>query len=287
MIATTTPLPTDALDFYKEHGYYHAKGVLPQDLLDRCQRVMELWVDSQADEWSQEGLLQNKHEDADFMHRFNDIWHEAGCPNFHRSPRRPLVELAPEEMFEIVRHPALVDLAEHFLGTEEVISHGVWNSRPKAPDAKHTDTPWHQDGQYFREQAHIHIMTIWFPLHHVDENNSCLAVAPDFKSKDIYENFTYGENGFIGIKREETKHLPTKPIEMEAGDALMFPQTTPHRAMSNTSDAMRWSMDMRFVATPDAMPPALDVGLIARSADPSTLTSYDEWLVKWEDPEQW
>jgi len=80
--------------------------------------------------------------------------------------------------------------------------------------------------------------------------------------------------------------LPTATIELAPGDSCLCPQTTPHRAMSNHSDAVRWSMDMRCVATPDAMPPALDVGLIARSADPSTLTSYDEWLVKWDDPNQ-
>lgn len=277
----TSILPADAISFYHEHGYYVAKGVLPKELLDECQSVMEAWVDAQADTWASEGRIQDKLEDVDFMHRFNELWLAGDKPSYHRSPRKPLVDLKPKEMFEIVSHDALLDLAQAFLGTEEIVSHGVWNSRPKTPDSSFTDTPWHQDGQYFRDQAHIHIMTIWFPLHHVNESNSCLAVSPDFRDAKLYQNFEYPENGFIGIRRDEAKHLPTLPIEMEPGDALCFPQLTPHRAMPNSSDAMRWSMDMRYVATDKAMSPALDVGMVARSADPSRVTSYDEWLAKW------
>lgn len=284
---TTSPiLSGQAVKCYHEHGYYLAKGVLPQGLLDHCQRVLEQWVESKAQLWKTEGLITDTLDGLDFMHRFNELWLAAGKPYYERGPRKPLVDLAPRDMFEIVQHPALLDVAETFLGTREIISHGVWNSRPKTPDGTHTDTPWHQDGQYFPEQAHIHIMTLWFPLHHVDAGNSCLAVSPDFHQAKLYQNFEYPENGFIGIRREEAKGLPCLPVEMEPGDALCFPQLTPHRAMPNTSDAMRWSMDMRFVQTDKAMPPAMDRGLVARSADPSTLTSFEAWHAKWDDS-QW
>ncbi len=276
----SSSLPADALSSYRQEGYFHARQVLPDDLLDCCQQVLEQWVESMARTWQEKGLLQDTRPDLGFRDRFNTIWEAAGRPTHNRSPRRDLVQVDSRGMFDIVRHPALLDLAEYFIGSREIISHGVWNSRPKSPDAAFTDTPWHQDGQYFREQAHIHIMTLWFPLHDVGEDESCLAVSPDVSKTNLYENFEY-ENGFVGIRRDQTRELTTVVVPMQRGDALCFPQLTPHRAMPNQSGRMRWSMDMRFVQTDKAMPPALDVGLVARSADHSQLTSYEEWLAKW------
>ncbi len=167
MSTPTLSIPQDAVSFYREHGYYLAKGVLPPELLAECRSTLEVWVDNQAERWLSEGLITDKLEHLDFMHRFPALLKAAGEPMYARSIRKDFVHLSPREVFAIHRHDALLDLAETFLGTNEIISHGVWNVRPKAPSSKWTDTPWHQDGQYFRKQAHIHIMTIWFPLHDV------------------------------------------------------------------------------------------------------------------------
>lgn len=275
-------LPHDARAFYEREGYYLAKGVLPESLLARCQNVLERWVDDMAAKWKDEGRIQHLFPDLPFRSRFDKLWREAGCPPHERSPRKPLVDLAPEEVYEILRDPALADLAETFLGTSEIASHSAWNSRPKCPDARFTDTPWHQDGQYFRDEAHIHIMTVWFPLHAVDAASSCLAVSSDLHHRKLFENFLYEDNGFVGIRREEAKGLTTIPIAMEPGDALCFPQLTPHRAMPNETDLMRWSMDLRFLSADRAMPGAMKQGLVVRSKDPSRITSFSEWKKKWE-----
>lgn len=267
---------------YHEAGYHLMASCLPRDLLDSCQTLLEAWVDAMAEKWMAEGRLSDLHREEDFRSRFNVLWQKAGKPVHERSPRGSLVKLDPSRVWEILRHPALVDLAQTFLGTEEIVAHGAWNSRPKTPDATFTDTPWHQDGQYFREQAHLHIMTVWFPLHPVTEASSCLAVAPEFDPGHLFENFTYPENGFIGLKREDALKLKALPVPMEAGDALVFPQSTPHRAMPNRSNQVRWSMDLRFVAAEGAHPGALAQGALVRSKNPDRLTRYHEWLRKWE-----
>ncbi|MEO0796238.1 MAG: phytanoyl-CoA dioxygenase family protein [Verrucomicrobiota bacterium] len=274
-------IPNNAATLYQEQGYYLAKGVLPASLLNLCQAALENWVDRQAQNWCSEGKVGSSFSDLDFMHRFTALWDAAGKPKYDRSPRRSLVEIAPREMYQVLKHEALLNLAQAFLGTGEIVSHGVWNSRPKTPKGQFTNTPWHQDGQYFREQAHLHILTIWFPLHAVDADSGCLAVSPNFHNTKLYQNFEYPENGFTGISREDAMNLPCHPVDMEPGDALCFSQLTPHRAMPNAGDAMRWSMDMRFVATEQAMAPALDFGMVARSEDASTVTTYDEWIAKW------
>ena len=53
-------------------------------------------------------------------------------------------------MLAFLTYPELVDVAEDLFATPKGISvHGVYNARPKLPDQLWTDTPWHQDAQYW------------------------------------------------------------------------------------------------------------------------------------------
>jgi hypothetical protein len=95
---------------------------------------------------------------------------------------------------------------------------------------------------------------------------------------DDYED----ETGFIGLSPDDRKNLKGISIEMEPGDMLCFPQKTPHRALPNQSDAVRWSMDIRYEATPNATESGKRQGFIARNvADPSLVATYEQWLAKW------
>jgi len=286
--ARTTDRLIDALDRdaqlerYQEQGYAHLVGVLPQELLDRCQNLLEQWADTMYAKWENEGLITDSHPELPFRERFKTVWQEAGKPHHNRSPRHELVDLDPKSMFEVLRHPALLDVAELLIESDEIITHGIWNSRPKAPQSSFTDTPWHQDAQYFTEQAKIHTMSVWFPLHDVSDQESCLAVSPGAHKMELQDIWEDDYSKFLGINPETSKDLPEKPIEMKAGDVLCFSQLMPHRAMPNKSDLMRWSMDLRFVAGRDENPGAMEHGMIARSLDPGRLTSYEDWLAKWK-----
>jgi len=71
---------------------------------------------------------------------------------------------------------------------------------------------------------------------------------------------------------------------MEPGDVLCFTQLLPHRALPNRSDAVRWSMDVRYEATPTATESGKKQGFIARSAvNPASVETYEQWLAKWAD----
>ena len=271
-------------EHYEQHGYVLLRGVLPATLLEACRGVLERWVDQMAEFWREQGRITDLREGLDFEHRFATLWQDAGRPPHHRSPRAPLVRLAPREVFTILRDPALLDAAEGLLGTGELISHGVWNSRPKCPESRFTDTPMHQDAQYFRNEFNTGVMSAWFPLHAVDENRSCLMVTPDTSTEKLYDNSEDADTGFVGISKPEAEPLERVPIPMQPGDLLCFKETTPHGAMPNRTDKMRWSIDMRFVPTRTAHPDALQTGFVARSADAASLTSYDEWHAKWADP---
>ena len=92
------------------------------------------------------------------------------------------------------------------------------------------------------------------------------------------------ESGFIGLAPEVQETLNPVSVEMEAGDLLCFTQRTPHRALSNQADAVRWSMDLRFEATDQATESGKTRGFIARSpSNPTRVGTYPEWLELWKD----
>jgi len=186
-------------------------------------------------------------------------------------------------MYNFFMHPALLGLAADLLETREVSVHGIFNTRPKLPDQKWTDTPWHQDAQYYRDAENVHVLSMWMPLQRTTEFNSCLQVAPGFFTDSLREGEVDEVSDFLGLTKEDTKLLKGISIEMEPGDVLCFTQLMPHRALPNHSDAVRWSMDVRYEATPTATESGKIVGFIANSEEnPSSVESYDQWLVKWD-----
>lgn len=268
------------LQQYDRDGYVLARGAVGPAVLKLARQVLERWVNDLILSWVAQGLLTDPLDAMDFEHRLVKAWDAAGRPRYQRSPRRDLVSL---EMFQFLTHPDLLNLAEDLLGTGEILSHGIFNGRPKAPDQKWTDTPWHQDAQYFRDAENVHVPAFWIPLQPVNEKNSCLQMAPGLHRDVLHESYNDPETGFLGMSPEARRALKGVSIEMQPGDVLCFTQKTPHRALPNMTDAVRWSMDVRYEATPTATKSGREYGFVARSrANPAAVIPYEEWLKKWE-----
>ena len=274
-------LSDEQLKQYEREGYIHLPGVVPQDALALAHTILKRWEEETVQRWVDEGMLTDPMSDLDFEHRLAQAWAKAGRPGYVRSPRRDLVS---RETFHFLCHPAFVDVAEALLGTPQISVHGVFNSRPKLPDQSWTNTPWHQDAQYYTDAADLHVVSMWMPLQKVTEENSCLQVAPGVHKGELHEAWNDTESGFIGLAPDVQDTLTPESIEMEPGDLLCFTQRTPHRALPNQSDTVRWSMDIRFEATEHATESGKDRGFIARSlTDPSGVGTYAQWLALWED----
>lgn len=273
-------LTPDERTRYLEAGYLHRRAVLPEELLQLTEQVLRRWEEEIIGQWVRDGLTEAPDENLDFQHRLLHAWEDAGRPHYTRSPRRDLVS---PEMYRILTHPVLVDLAADLLGTEAVSVHGIFNARPKLPDQKWTDTPWHQDAQYYRDAEDSHVVSMWYPIQEVTEENSCLQVAPGMHCDVLHEGHHDEETGFLGLSPEARKNLPGHSVEMARGDILCFPQKMPHRALPNRSDTVRWSMDVRYEATERATESGKDKGFIARSPDnPEAVMSCEAWLEIWE-----
>jgi phytanoyl-CoA hydroxylase len=273
-------LTEEQIASYRDQRYLLVKGVIPDEILRLSRKILERWVDDLIVQWYEAGLLQTTCAEVEFEKRLVIAWNLAGKPLYSRSPRRDLVS---PYMYEYLKHPIFVDLAAGLLGTEEVSVHGIFNARPKLPDQKWTDTPWHQDAQYYRDAEHRHVVSMWMPLQRVTEYNSCLQMAPGFYKDKLLEGAVDEETGFLGLTKEEARELQGISIEMDPGDIVIFDHTMPHRALSNHSDAVRWSMDIRYEATDAATESGKAQGFIARSLrHPESVTSYQGWLRQWE-----
>ena len=283
-------LTDEQISFYHDRGWLKVENVVPPRSIKLGRKVCADWVDRTVQGWVDEGLLADDLARLDLEHRLTVAWNEAGKPVYQRSPRRQIVS---PELFQFMSEPNVIDLAEDLLGTSEVFMHGVFNLRPKLPDQRWTRTPWHQDSQYYPSIAQVHTLSIWMPLMRVTTENSCLQVAEGYHRGDMYAITEDEETGFLGISEEERAAIPGIPVEMEAGDALCFTQLTPHAALPNKSDAVRWSIDLRYQSIADAMVDEYNVeiggrdkGFIARSeANPASVATWESWERQWEgDP---
>ena len=280
-------LTDDQITFYHDRGWLKVENVVPPRSIQLGRKVCADWVDRTVQGWVDDGLLDDDLARLDLEHRLTVAWNEAGKPVYQRSPRRQIVS---PELFQFMSEPKVIDVAEDLLGSPEVFMHGVFNLRPKLPDQRWTRTPWHQDSQYYPSIAQVHTLSIWMPLMRVTTENSCLQVAEGYHRGDMYAITEDEETGFLGISKEERAAIPGIPIEMEAGDALCFTQLTPHAALPNKSDAVRWSIDLRYQSIADAMVSEYNVeiggrdkGFIARSeSDPASVATWESWESQWE-----
>jgi hypothetical protein len=266
------------LSFYETEGYLLVRGSVSSRTLELAEQILDRWSDGVMQEWKASGLVDDDHGGLPFQSRMLHAWRAAGRPKYLRSPRRDLVS---RELYEMLTAPELLDIAGDLLGTDEVSVHEIFNGRARLPDQKWTSTPWHQDAQYFKAAEHLHVPTFWFPLQDVDETSSCLEVQPRFHENDLQEDYDDPETGFLGLTPELSSTFSGVPIRMRRGDVLCFTQRTPHRALPNEREMVRWSIDARYEATDSAT--GAELGIVARSGDPSRITPVDTWLSRWND----
>ncbi len=90
----------------------------------------------------------------------------------------------------------------------------------------------------------------------------------------------------------EHHHIPTEDIEtrghaetlrMKIGDVVAFHNLTFHRSLMNSSDDIRWSIDLRYSPTGTSTEWLSKMGLfgfVARSAQPETIETWDTWQAR-------
>ncbi|HLY67505.1 MAG TPA: phytanoyl-CoA dioxygenase family protein [Chloroflexota bacterium] len=291
-ILAPTKLTPAELAHYRGEGFVLLRQVVPMELLADAQRMFEPWVDYFVDKWRVEGLLDDPCSDSNFGHRFMEAWRKAGRPHFRRSPNRFLINA---EMYRFMTSQVFLDIAEQLIGTPELSIHGIFNGRPQLVNHPDTQTPWHQDSQYWvldygcpepDTERRTHVVTMWMPLQPVDPESGCLQVMSllDTKNRMFDQwDYDYARTGFLGLSPADVAAHIAIPFTMQPGDLLAFTQRTPHGAAPNLSDHIRWSVDIRYEATATATLLGQKYGFVAQSIDnPAAVTPLEAWLQKRE-----
>jgi phytanoyl-CoA hydroxylase len=273
----------------REIGRFEDEGyIVVEDVID-TKRYLDPMVDEYqglldrlADGLRAEGRIPSTYSDLPFGRRLTQVYADTGkvwAQYFDFS--LPFKNVKPDEpchfgpaVFDILRCPDLLDVVESLIGPE-ISSNPVQHVRlkpperltPRDPDSGRVllgATPWHQDnGVVIEEADDTEMLTVWIPVFEATEANGCLRVVPRNHRAGLLHHCT----GTAGHYLRETEFAVDRatPVPMRRGSALFMHRRTPHSSLSNESDDIRWSMDLRYNPTGQPTGRPEFPGFVARS----------------------
>ncbi|MDQ0064017.1 phytanoyl-CoA dioxygenase family protein [Paenibacillus harenae] len=206
------------MHFYKEHGYYLAKGVFTQsevaELRESVERIIQRAARANADAnhaW-QGDYLEPEQLKKLVLKGFHDVhYHDAA---FTRA----------------ATHPKMVEVLNELIGPNVQLHHSKMLVKPPANGAAF---PMHQDYPYFPHRDHS-MLAASVHLDDSDIENGCLCVIPG-SHKD-------GPRPHVGAYYLNHKEYPISmgmPCPAKAGDVLFFNYLTIHGSDVNRSERTR------------------------------------------------
>ena len=247
------------------------------------------------------GQIESTYADLPFGQRLTQIIIDSGqihaqyfdfsLPQTGVAPDTPF--WAGPAVFNCLTDPDLLDAAESIVGPE-IWSNPVQHVRLKPPErlvpkdhngqALVSATSWHQDnGVVLPEADQSQVLTVWFPLNAATIENGCLQIMPKSHRAGLHTHCP----GSLGLRiPDQLMDMDTAlPLPMQPGDVLFLTQHTIHGSLSNESDDMRWSFDLRYNPIGQSTGRDLFPGFVARSkTDPaSVLRDPLAWEKLWRD----
>lgn len=149
-------------------------------------------------------------------------------------------------IFDLIRHPKLLDIAEQFCGPE-LIASSVYRLRPKVPNHANSPVPWHQDSAYCDPYCDRElILTVWLPLVDATRENGCMWVLPKVHKGDVLPHRQIPDSWYIEIAPQHLPKVDPVCLPLRKGSALLLTNRTPHATFENKSETVRWSIDVRY-----------------------------------------
>lgn len=125
--------------------------------------------------------------------------------------------------------------------------------------------PWHQDVQFYGAGTELMadcMAQVWLPLVDAPVESGCLAVVPGSHNWGLLPNAVPGTENVAPSTAERQDMIyrangervasasaQVRELPMRLGDFVMFHPLLLHTGLPNRSNAVRWSMDVRFEAT--------------------------------------
>jgi phytanoyl-CoA hydroxylase len=296
-------LTAEQLDHFHEQGYLVVAGLLdPAQVLAPVIHEYEAVLDRLAHELYAAGTIDSVYEELPFQQRLTQLYRDSGKVHSQffdfslpqGNVQRDTPFWAGPAVFHTLVNETLLDAVESIVGPE-IYSNPVQHVRlkpperltPTSPDTGLPQlgvTPWHQDnGVVLPEADDGEILTVWFSLTEAAAEHGCLQVFPGSHRRGLLAHCK--RPGGLTVADPV---LPTEvpvPLPMKPGDVLFLTQLTCHSSLSNISDEVRWSFDLRYqpIGKPTGRPAF--PGFVARSrANPdSELRDPAVWERLWHD----
>ena len=297
------------IDQFNAEGYVVVEGLLdPERDLDPIIAEYEGVLDRLAAERYAAGAISSTYAELPFSDRLVKIYAESGkvhAQYFDFSlPQGGVTHETPfwtgPAVFATLRHEGMLDAMESLIGPE-IYSNPVQHVRLKPPErltprdpttgvVQLGATPWHQDNGVVNEEAdETDMITVWFPLTEATIENGCLAVVPGSHRAGLLPHCpasAENRSGFgVHIRERHFAHDRSLPLPMKRGTALIMHRRTVHSSLSNESDHVRWSFDLRY--NPIGQPTGRGAfpGFVARSrSKPETeLRDPAIWTELWRE----
>jgi ectoine hydroxylase-related dioxygenase (phytanoyl-CoA dioxygenase family) len=261
-----------------------AEGVVTDDDLAPVIAEYEAWIEERARQLHREGKIHDLAAEAGFAHRFARLYAQSR----EISDGMDVMQLRGPATFAFLRNPNLLDAVECLVGPEITCS-PIQHIRAKPPAASSGEgvgfynVPWHQDiGVTWEEADASEIVTCWLALVDATVANGCMEVLPRVWKRGYLEH--QAGPGGAAIKPEALPaNVAPRPVPVRKGGVIFMHRCTPHRSTPNYSDAVRWSLDLRYQpsGTPTGRPFHPDFVARSRAHPESVLTDHAEWSRRW------
>lgn len=294
---------TNVFKDFDELGYVLLEDVLdPVEDLGPIVQDYDALLDRLATNWQRAGAISSAYRELPFEQRFARVALEASQAGINwiqyfdfSLPQGGVTADTPihlsEAVFNLLTHPRLLDVAEKLVGPEIVVN-PVHHVRLKPPEEQVPQnmrggltarTPWHQDqGVVLPEADESDILTIWLPITAATVENGCLSVVPGSHRGELVTHCP----GIGGVQIPERLLAgPGVPVPMRPGSILLLHRLTQHASLTNVSQGIRWSFDLRY--QPADQPtgrPAFPAFLARSRAHPERVVrDWRDWVAMWEE----
>ena len=270
-------LSANELGLFHAQGYLLKPGLFSDEDLQPLRAAITAIIDREARVPCSEGELTQLYTDEPFGKRLARIHAE----NPAAGRRIALAVMGKggggfkgPAMLQTIRHAPLLSCIESLVGPD-IVGSSVYRIRPKLPGWDRGEVPWHQDAGYTLAHCDRHlIVTCWLPLVDATLENGCLHVIPTVHKDGILRHFTGGHAGFLEVPTNELPTVGPVPQPMNAGDVLLLTNLTPHASFANTSDEVRWSVDLRYQGADVPNNTTEDPAAYTPERDPVTMACY-------------
>ena len=260
-------------EFFHREGYLVLPGLFGDEDLQPAIDDITRAIDAKAVESLAAGALSRSYAELDFEHRLAAISRETDQVALSLWNG----VLHGPGFFALITNPKLLDVAESLCG-EELVASSVYRLRPKIPNYGYGAVPWHQDSAYFEPYCDESlVLTVWIPLVDTDAENGCLWVLPRVHAGGVVPHRPARDKAYLEILEGDLPPGARICCPVPKGGVLLLTNRTPHGSYENTTDIVRWSMDLRYQSA--SLPTNAQISRLPGEAAPQGRTMDDPGFV--------